>query len=159
MSLEKAVTQFVDAARSFCAWLEAPSEGTEHDQMCAIRLLGRLYAQAAFLPEVNGLHLGAQDRIHAVPVADVDAIRERLASLPVQYYWEIFNSLTEDPEKVVAGDITDDFGDIYKDVKEGLLTYDAGLEVLAIWHWRQTWGFHWGRHAVSAIKVLHELVL
>jgi hypothetical protein len=73
---------------------------------------------------------------------------------PFQYYWEIFEPVTDTPEEAVCGDITDDLGDIYIDVKEGLLAYPLS-EQSAVWHWRTTFGFHWGRHATSALRALH----
>jgi hypothetical protein len=77
-------------------------------------------------------------------------------ALPFQYYWELFHSVTKEPEEPVCGDLVDDLLDIYKDVKEGLLAFESGERVLAAWHWRNTFGFHWGRHATSAIKALHD---
>jgi len=56
----------------------------------------------------------------------------------------------------VCGDIADDFSDIYQDVKSGLLAYELGRKSQAVWHWRFTWGIHWGEHATSALRALHS---
>jgi|AntDryMetagUQ889_1029465.scaffolds.fasta_scaffold07066_2 hypothetical protein len=60
-----------------------------------------------------------------------------------------------DPE-VMAGDLSDDLADIWRDLKAGLRGLDEGGPEMSIrWEWR--WGFynHWGPHATSALTVLH----
>jgi hypothetical protein len=82
---------------------------------------------------------------------------ERFSNLPFQYYREIFHPLAiaESPEEPVIGDIVDDLMDIYIDLKEGILLYESGKPLAAVFHWRTLFGFHWGRHATCAIRALH----
>jgi hypothetical protein len=56
----------------------------------------------------------------------------------------------------VGGSLSDDLGDIYLDVEEGLQAWDSGDRVDAVWRWRFTFDAHWGRHAVGALGALHE---
>lgn len=154
------VQHFVIAARRFCEWVEMPLKpGTGLDPYHTLQLLSLLYARALALPEVDAVQLHDFDRIPSLDAMALAPAREHLSTLPFQYYWEIPHALPLDGEEPFFGEIADDLGDVYQDVKEGLMTYQAGLEPLAVWHWRQTWRLHWGKHAVSAIKVLNEYVI
>lgn len=51
--------------------------------------------------------------------------------------------------------ISDDLGDIWRDLREGVDLYRLGYISAAAWHWRFHFLLHWGRHAVSAISALH----
>lgn len=115
-----------------------------------MRLTAELFAAALLLPDaepadVDAPSLSEEQRIY---------VGERLRSFPFQYYWEIFHPITETAEEPVCGDIADDLGDIYFDVKSGLLIYTTS-EQAAVWQWRMTFGFHWGKHATSALRALY----
>ena len=146
-----AISRFASAADRYCSWLESePSTGGE-EHYAATRLVAELYAAALSLPDSEPVggdtpSLSQEQR---------QMILQRLKSFPFQYYWEIFDPVTLEPEEAVCGDITDDLSDIYTDVKEGLLAY-AVSEQSAVWHWRTTFGFHWGAHATSALRALHS---
>ncbi len=79
----------------------------------------------------------------------------RLGSLPFGYYGVVFDPHTIPPEEPVIGDLADDLADIYRDLKDGMNLWTAGHHVEAVCHWRQHFGFHWGRHAADAIRALH----
>ena len=51
--------------------------------------------------------------------------------------------------------MSDDLGDIYRDVKEGLLLLAEGLSADAVWHWRFNFWSHWGEHSVNALRIIH----
>jgi hypothetical protein len=150
MNHAAAIERFSSAALAYCKWLEA-YPGTAHEEhRTATYLVAELYAAALALPdtEPNGIDppvLGREQRA---------ALLTRLRSFPLQYYWEIFHPLSDTPETAVCGNITDDLGDIYIDVKEGLYAY-AQSKQDAVWHWRTTFGLHWGAHATSALRALH----
>ena len=48
----------------------------------------------------------------------------------------------------------DDLGDVYKDVRAGLVLYESGEPNEALWHWQYLHRIHWGRHAVGALFAL-----
>jgi hypothetical protein len=151
MNFSALVSRFADAAERYCAWLEA-APGTASEEHCtATRLVAELYAAAVGLP-----HMEPTDG--DVPTLSPEQRRlvdSRLSAFPLQYYSEIFEPISLVATDATCGDITDDLGDIYCDVKEGLLVY-VHDEQAAVWHWRATFGFHWGRHATSALRVLHS---
>jgi hypothetical protein len=150
VTFSKAISRFAAAAQDFCAWIEGAPGDAAQEHQSATRLTAELFAAALFLPdsepaEVDAPSLGEEQR---------NRVGERLRSFPFQYYWEIFHPITETPEEPVCGDIADDLGDIYFDVKAGLLVYPTSVQA-AIWQWRMTFGFHWGKHATSALRALY----
>ncbi len=145
------IQRFAQSATDYCQWLEGPGDEATEDHFLATRLLAELYASALALPDCEPGQVGAI----RVPDQVLARVRERLQSFPFQYYWEIFNPVALEPEVPVCGDIVDDLLDVYRDVKEGLDIYQASEES-AVWHWRATFGFHWGRHVASALHALHN---
>ncbi|MDQ0427430.1 hypothetical protein QOZ98_000255 [Planomicrobium stackebrandtii] len=45
---------------------------------------------------------------------------------------------------------------IYRDIKKGLILYEQGHSMEAIWEWKFGFEVHWGEHATSAIRALHS---
>ncbi len=154
MDYQACVSQFAASAREFCAWVEGTAGSNE--VFDAIRLVSRLHADAVMLPGVDDEALGEGDDIPELSPPQKQAATERFRTFPLHYYWEVFTPITEEPEEPVTGDIADDFSDIYHDVKSGLLAYELGRQPQAVWHWRFTWGIHWGEHATSALRALHS---
>jgi hypothetical protein len=74
-------------------------------------------------------------------------------------YWTVFDPTSQDNE-VIRGTLADDIADVYRDVKESLLLMDknAITAELAIWNWRQLFYSHWGDHAISALRTIHNLL-
>ncbi len=122
----------------------------------ALSRLASLYAAGVELPDVDFEAIDDGIDTGSLPQAARDALAERLKEFPMQYYWEVFHAIGPEADQPCLGDVVDDLLDVYGDVREGLVTLDAGHEPLAVWHWRTTLGFHWGRHATSAMKALHD---
>jgi hypothetical protein len=77
----------------------------------------------------------------------------------VDRYRVIFDPYEEGPS--VEGSLIDDLGDIYGDVKLGLLVYEqrgSHAAERAAAFWRFTFDTHWGRHAWSASAALHAAI-
>lgn len=155
MDEEELLQQFVLAADDFCSWLEGKEEMRGDD---ALRMIAALYNSALNIPNVDVVNLRDFDRIPELGQLELDRVRLRLAYFPFLYYWDMAQALAMDGQEPLLGEINDDIADIYKDVKEGLMAFENGLKDVASWHWRQTWALHWGRHAASAMRALHEHV-
>jgi hypothetical protein len=118
----------------------------------ATRHLARLYAAALELPDVGFTdHPDPPD----LPKADWDAMFKSFGALPFNYYWEVYDPAIEDSDEPVVGDVADDLADLYSDLIKGLWLLGRGHKMAAVWHWKFTFGCHWGRHAVSALRALH----
>ena len=66
----------------------------------------------------------------------------------------------EPKAKAIWFSVAEDLGDIYCDVKEGLLIgerFDV-RPASVVWEWKFGLESHWGRHAVSVITALHTLL-
>ena len=148
---ETAIDAFAKTAREFCAWAESPPLTPAAEHFTAARLVAKLYASALDLP------VSAPTDAPDAPRVSDDAYRalhKRFGALPFQYYSEMFNPF-EFEAAPVTGDIADDLADIYRDLKYGLWFYEHGHVPAAVWEWRTTFGFHWGRHATGALLALH----
>ena len=155
MEIPESVKRFYALAADYCRWAEKNPSEQEDEVSATLRMVAALYLHALVLPDVDP---GEEDIVDmGMTKLAAQQIYERFKSLPFQYYHEIFRPVpvTGTPEEPVIGDIADDLMDIYVDLKEGTLLYESGKTVLAVFQWRTTFGFHWGRHATSAIRVLH----
>ncbi len=159
MDYEAAIDSFIAVAAEYCDWLEAPPLSMAQEHFAATGLVARLYASAIQLPDVDPDYLPLMPQAPALERFAAETVRLRLRSFPFQHYWEVFHTLTTEAEEPCLGDITDDLADIYHDVKEGLLALKISGRPLAVWHWRFTFSVHWGRHASSALRALHEFEL
>ena len=154
MDYSDEIAEFTRLSREYCDWCEGP-RGADERQLHyqATRHLARLYAAALELPDVE---LGDEDEAEGCDVDDDRArVLRSFADLPFQYYREIFDPVVDKAENAVVGDLADDLTDIYIDLKRGLVILERCTETAAVFEWRCSFGFHWGRHATSALRALH----
>ncbi len=147
-----AVERFAELAKEYVRWAELPHGDAQADVATCLNLLGRIYAAGTELPEVDGDNIQA---VPEVPKKDVERAFHRFGSLPFQYYFELYQPVTEAPEDPVTGDLCEDLAEIYSDLRAGLEAYLAGSVGGAAFWWRNSFGFHWGRHATSALRAVH----
>ena len=144
--------RFVAVVAEFCGWAESKLNTENEEATAAIRLLANLYSTVLALPK-NG------------PGQDIDGKRisneawkdvfKRFEALPFNYYSAFFSPAKVAEEESIIGNLADDLADIYRDLKEGLVLYEAGHITEALWEWSQSFNSHWGRHASSALHALH----
>lgn len=153
-----AIQHFADTAQDYCDWLEAEPHSQQDEHQIATRMIACLYANALQLPAINrsGAQATTDTALPILPSSAKKALIQRLDNFPFQYYWEVYQPVTLDPEQPGCGDITEDLADIYSDIKDGLLLYKSGMVEAAAHHWRATFERHWGQHATSALKALHN---
>jgi hypothetical protein len=149
------VHRFRAAADQYCAWVDAPPSDVETEAATAVRLLATLVHLAYEMPGADPEDLPEHDIL--LKGDDSIAIYKRFSSMPFQYYsqfWRPYDIGRTDGEPV-TGDVADDLMDIYLDLNQGVLYMDNGHPVQAVFHWRFMFEVHWGRHATSALHVLH----
>jgi len=153
MDIPSEVQEFYEIARAYCTWAEGAPEESDEKAYQAMKYLASLYKQALILPSADP----EDDQLEVEGITKLDSKRIyiRFSSLPFQYYHDAFHPVAQEPEKPTVGDLADDLMDIYIDLKEGVLLYEIGKPTNAVFQWRTTFGFHWGRHAVSALKAMH----
>jgi len=144
------VDTFYHIALEYCRW----AESKESSVLVALRILSSLYQQAILLPDIE---MDEDFPIFTVDKVILRQIYERFGVLPFNYYSHVFHpfALTTPLEEPTIGDIADDLMDIYNDIKEGIQLYESHYIQQAIFHWKTTFGWHWGKHLVDAIRVLH----
>ena len=139
---------FVGAAKDFCEFVETAStvESISEKLHSGRHRLAKLLAAGSALPLVE-------------PTTDEDRIWD--GALPEwpgfgahDVYWEVFDPYSD--EERVAGSLSDDFLDIYRDIKRGLVAFDEGQHQDAVWEWRLHFDHHWGEHAVDALRALQR---
>lgn len=151
--LSSPVTDFAELARGYCTWCEGQSLGSD-PELQAARWLAQLYAAALVLPQAQSEN---EDGLPDLPEAESARARSNLAPFLGWYYRECFDPDPLLNEAPCMGDLGDDLLDIYKDIREGLVLFDAGDANEALWHWSFLHRIHWGRHAVGALFALHCL--
>lgn len=146
------VERFGVAARKFCAWAEAKPSSPKRELRTARQLLSEVYAAAIRLPDAKP---ATGDEKSSLRVAAWKKVYRRFGRLPINKYSDLFDPTKIPAETPVTGDLADDLADIYRDLVEGVRLDSAGRHNEALWQWQMNFRFHWGRHAVSALRVLH----
>lgn len=145
----KEIDEYYNLVREFITFIETTPISIDTLDRYTEFLL-RLYLGAISLPALEPDSVDSDiDRGQIIFHPQVD--------LPDSYH-EVYDPFAENPEaELVMGSLSDDFHDIYKDLYEGKLEYEAGNINNACFDWR--WGVddHWGNHAVDALRALHWL--
>lgn len=153
MLVPEEVAAFRDAAIEYCNWAEGPTAGPDEEAAAAVALVSALLHHMQNLPKVEPGGLAE----HTILQKGDETlwIYKRFAVLPFQYYSEVWDPLEVPGAESVTGDIADDLMEIYIDLKQGLVYIGQQQVEEAVFYWRFTFGAHWGRHATSALRVLH----
>ena len=153
------VAEFVAEARRYCALIENEERGTASafEKECLVVLL-RLYQQMLRLPSTDPPDPELPEQIRH---EEWQAVWERTSQRTEHdQYWEVFEPFARNKPDPIYGSISDDLADIWRDVKEGLSTFDSGKPNCikdAVSHWRFSFGSHWGYHVAGAIRALTAL--
>jgi len=152
-----ALARFRSAALRYCEFVDSlATHSVETFLGGAETPLLELYASALELPAVapDSAEVDNLPRPIEKEVALFKSLREKLGSSEI--YYTIFNSIN--PEKPMQGSLANDFSEIYFDLKHDLeLTASDAPSNDVLWTLRFSFRSHWGRHAISALKALHDL--
>jgi Domain of unknown function (DUF5063) len=165
-------TQFGAVARRYCRLVDAAANlGKDQFRLRMYQILPDLVVEAIRLPDTdpwerNEEEGGSDDIPRKEPSARMtdkewgvlyNLLKEKLGHDDL--YWTVFDPTSKDNE-VIRGTLADDIADVYRDVKEPLLLMDKNAITagLAIWNWRLHFYSHWGDHAISALRTIHNLL-
>ncbi|MEX6690890.1 DUF5063 domain-containing protein [Danxiaibacter flavus] len=152
---------FLKSVRDFCDFVE----NGKNDNNVAFLRLTQSHLQSLYF---GGQKLQFVDLNYNLDFEEImtktqlDNILNRLADrLFNRFYWVIFEPSKDSGIEPVCGDLLDDLGDIYKDLKNSLLLFDKGTPAeieSAVWTFK--WGFdnHWGNHCINATYALHYFI-
>jgi|ERR1039458_8062931 hypothetical protein len=161
------VSRFAGIANRFCSVVDFSSSMERTDLLLQIyRILPKLIDEAISLPDVKLSDSDDPIEGNSKPAFRVNArqseqewgqlynlLKEKLADW--DRYWQVFDP-TEDKE-ALSGTLADDIADIYRDLKEGLVSSEAHQVPPedVIWSWRLLFYSHWGKHAMDALLAIH----
>lgn len=150
-NIPAAIKDFADVGRRYCQWAEREL-GDPHQAMQQVQLLlAELHLAAVHLPE---LKLGDNLDAPQISLEDWSLISNKFGQLPVTVYIDVFNPLKDN--QPIENSLPDDLADIWRDVKVGLILFDANHPIDAAWKWRLNFQCHWGQHLVGAQRAVHE---
>lgn len=136
--------EFFSNAIDYCKLIESLELLDEKSIESLLVSLLNLYILALSLPETEG---EAVSRVKvSVPILHLGGFEN---------YWEVFDPYHK--EEPVCASLADDFKDIYRDLKEGIVLFEQGLLNEAIAQWKLSFDIHWGSHLVDAIRALHSV--
>ena len=147
-SSTSSVDAMVICVRDFCAFVEGAHTLRLPQRLTAAReKLLALYTAAIKLPDVSPTD---ED-----PPADTSNAPSSWRGFDkFEIYWEMFDPYEH--EEPVAGSLSDDLLDVYRDLKVGLALWELGATADALWDWRFSCETHWGDHAIDALRALHR---
>lgn len=73
-----------------------------------------------------------------------------------RYYWHVFVPMNQDDMEPVCGDLLDDIGDICKDLKFSIMTFNLNkidCKENALWQFK--FDKHWGDHCITISGLLN----
>jgi hypothetical protein len=118
----------------------------------------RLYEGALLLPSTEPT---TEESFDQITHQEWEAARKRVSDrLQRDYYWQIFEPLEMDPPEAMAGSLSDDLADIWRELKVGLRALEDNnrdKRADVVWHWRFSFETHWAQHAAGAISALNAL--
>jgi hypothetical protein len=143
-----AVATFVWRAGEFCTFIQEAGKLSLDEKIDgARRYLAPLYMAALDLPSV-------EPSDNAKPTHTPEPPSNWQAFEAFETYWEVFDPYELD--QPVAGSLSDDLLDVYRDIRRGLALWEYRDDQNAIWEWRFSFESHWGDHAVDALRALHR---
>jgi len=150
------IDDFVNEAESFISWVGNPPADANNKAIESLKLLSGLYYRMLTLISLDmpGHNSDTSSDKYVVDMEEWKEVYDRLNCFPFTYYFEAESPHEREPETHYT-DLTEDLTDIYQDVKEGLMLFQAGEKEQAVCHWQMTFEFHWGSHVLSAMKALH----
>src|SRR5262249_32249822 len=115
--------QFVKSARAFCTFIET-GNSVSFLQLTQTHLQN-LYFDAKKLQSVDlTLDSDFPNKLNDQEEEEVlNLISDKLGKN--RYYWHVFDPTKDEDMEPVCGDLLDDLGDIYKDIKNSLLLLDS----------------------------------
>jgi len=157
------VDRFSVVALQFCSVVDS-APGTDRTELLLeiYRILPSLIHEAVRLPEVELSERHDQFARKARPqevreqqwAQLYNMLKEKLGD------WDLYRQVFEPTkdQEAIFGTLADDFADIYRDLKKGLILLETPQAPPAdsIWIWRVLFYSHWGQHAIGALGTIHD---
>ena len=158
----KNVIEFVTVANEFCLLLETCAKVSKIEFVgTSQKLLPLVYLKACLLPK-NESEL-EEEVEKFVAEADWEFIHSSVQTKMGAHdqYLEVFEQDMEYSETPVVASISENFADIYQDLKDFLTSYRIGnMDVMneALWDLNNNFYQNWGQSLVNSLRTIHSLV-
>jgi Domain of unknown function (DUF5063) len=153
-----AIENFPKIAQEFCLFIDQ-CETNERGALVQglVVHLARLCEIAICLPSVSPVSSDIEFNQEDISSHSKEqwnlSERLRMAFGNLDGYWEVFDPTQK--EEPVNGSLARDIAEIYLDLKDAIKLMGTGANLNDVhWQWRFDFRQHWGRHAVSALRVL-----
>jgi hypothetical protein len=155
----KEFSAFYKAAVDFCDFIENFKSNDKTEFLKATRThLLNLYDKGLKLQWVE-----LKSNIEYDVKIARDEFDQRLASIAERledsrFYWHVFDPTNEKDTEPGRGDLVDDLGDIYKDLKYSIMIFNLGkpeCQENALWQFKFYFNKHWDDHCINALSAIH----
>ena len=172
----KNVIEFVTVCREFCNWLEnltllhcgdefvveldSENEQIKEFQWKALKMLPLLYLKASVLEK----HETVLDEFleKFVSESDYECIRIKIKTIMGKYddYLEVFTNDIKLSETPLISSVSENFADIYQDIKDFLLNYRTAItEIMndALYEIITQFETFWGQRLLNVLRAIHQI--
>lgn len=159
---DKNTIEFVTVANEFCILLESSAKISKLDFIDrSQKLLPLLYLKASLLPKVENEFEGEIEKF--VGEGDWEYIRTAVVEKmgANDEYLEVFDDGMRDSDEPIVASISENFADIYQDLKDFLTSYRiASVEIMndALWDLNNNFHQYWGQATVNSLRAIHYLL-
>lgn len=155
------VIEFVTVGREFCNLLENVQE-QERKLFTgrALKILPLLYLKASVLPKSENM---LDDFLESfVTEEDYEFVRYHVMKKMGRYdeYLEVFSADIQRSEGPLTSTVSENFADIYQDIKNFLLNYRTAVtEIMndALVELNRQFELYWGQRLVNVLRALHQV--
>ena len=157
----KNVLEFVTVAREYCAFAENSEQYTKSDFIqVAIKLLPLLYLKASMLPKMERTLDEPMDT--AVDEFMYTNIKDGIAGKLTAHdaFLEVFHEDIQRSETPVVAYISENFADMYQDLRNFTASYRVGVEEImndAVVDIEEQFRLFWGQKLLNALRALHNI--
>ena len=156
--MSQPIDSFAELAASYCTLIERHGDYTAQEFIARVReVLPQLYYYALRLPDMETTDQELDHNInHDEWSATCCSLRRKFGIN--DHYWEIYEPLKLEHDDPVAGSLSDDLADIWRDLRPGVTRWSDSSDTMQkqiIWEWRFSFHQHWSNHAVDALRVIN----
>jgi hypothetical protein len=168
---DEVVRRFGAVAERYCAIVDS-ARGLDKNKflLSVYRFLPELISEAIRLPDPDPNDRDQEDdpnedysESFIRPAVSQSESSERYALLKEklgdnEIYWTVFDPTQK--EESIGASLADDLASVYLNLKEGLLLRGVvgATAKNVIWEWRFLFYTHWGDHAISALRTIHNIL-
>ncbi len=155
----KEFKDFYKTAVEFCNFIENQTCKNNIEFLKEVRMcLLKLYYEAIKLKWVD-----LQSNIEYDDKLNGDEIEKTLLFISdrlgdARYYWHVFDPTNENNTESLCGDLVDDLGDIYQNLKFSLMILNLNKQNCqenALWQFKFDFDNHWDDHCINALNAIH----